>query len=91
VKNQVIVNLLSQRLTLRSDGDEEYVGEVAGFVNDRIQEVCKRSQGVSALNAALLTCLNIADELFRHKKSHGFNASKAAKKVVDLIALIEHH
>lgn len=91
MKKLISVNLLSQRLTLRSDGDEKYVGEVAGFVNDRIQEVCKRSQGVSSLNAALLTCLNIADELFRYKKSHGFNASRATKKVVDLIALIEHH
>ena len=90
VKRAVAVSLLNQKLTVRSEAEEPYVQEVAGFVNGKIQELLKQARAASTLTVALLACMNIADELFRYKKNHGFNGSKAAKKVRDLIALVEN-
>jgi cell division protein ZapA (FtsZ GTPase activity inhibitor) len=87
----VAVSILNQKLTVRTDADEPYVKEVAGFVSGKIQEVMDRTKSASTLTAALLACLNIADELFRYKEGRKASSFKAANKVRDLIGFISSH
>ncbi len=72
------MTVLDQKLVVRSDADETHVKEVAGFVNGKIQEVLDRTKSASTLHAALLTCLNVADDLFRSRE--------ASRKITDLVA-----
>jgi cell division protein ZapA len=90
-KRSFAVSILNQRLTVRSDADEGYVKEVASFVNERIQEAIERNKTASTLTAALLACLNIADELFRGRRMKEARSVRAAQKVRDLIGLIATH
>lgn len=84
-----VVSILNQKLTLKSDSDDRYLNEIVGFVSHRVEEVMKKSKTVSTLAASLLTCLNIADELFRSKKAHEVTAGKATAIIQEMIDLIE--
>lgn len=76
---------------VRSDGDEDYVNRVAGHVDRRIQEVMERTKTASTLTAALLACLNIADELLRSQEGQVTTSKKTAVKIRDMIRLIDAH
>jgi cell division protein ZapA len=68
-KKSVVVHIAGQRYVVRSDADETYLQQLAGFVNDRIAEVTQNtSKPVSSQNLTVLAALNIADDLFRERK-----------------------
>ncbi len=83
------MSILNQKLTLRSDADDQYVSKVAGFVNNKIEEVMEKTKTVSTHAATLLACLNIADELFHHKEAKEVLSVKATKKVKELVEMID--
>ena len=61
----VDVEIMGQRFTLRSEQEEVYVRKVAGFVNDKIQEIVTTKRPVAKFNLAMLAALHIADEYHR--------------------------
>ena len=63
------VEIFGQRLGLRADGDEARVQEIARFVDNRMREVADRSSSVDTVKIAVLTALNIADELFQERET----------------------
>jgi cell division protein ZapA len=63
------VEIFGQRLGLRADGDEARVQEIARFVDFRMREVADRSSSVDSVKIAVLTALNIADELFQERET----------------------
>ena len=63
------VEIFGQRLGLRADGDATRLQELAGFVDTRMREVADRSSSVDTVKIAVLTALNIADELFQERES----------------------
>lgn len=83
------VSILNQRLVVRSEATEAHVEQVAQLVNSKIQEVMEGMKTASTLNAALLTCLNLADELLNLREGEGQAKAKVAKKIRDLIRRID--
>jgi cell division protein ZapA len=63
------VEIFGTRLGLRSDGDAERLEELARFVDSRMREVADRSSSVDTVKIAVLTALNIADELFQERET----------------------
>lgn len=63
------VEIFGQRLGLRADGDATRLQEVARFVDSRMREVADRSSSVDTVKIAVLTALNIADELFLERET----------------------
>jgi len=47
--------------------DPEYIGEVAAYVDAKMRELERRLSSGSPAKIAILTSLNIADELFRER------------------------
>src|SRR5437867_13153997 len=47
--------------------DPEYIGEVAAYVDAKMRELDRRLSSGSPARIAILTSLNIADELFRER------------------------
>jgi cell division protein ZapA len=62
------VEIFGQRLGLRAEGGGERLQELAHFVDDRMREVADRSSSVDTVKIAILTALNIADELFEERE-----------------------
>ena len=63
------VEIFGQRLGLRADGEAERLQELASFVDARMREVADRSSSVDTVKIAVLTAMNIADELFQERES----------------------
>jgi len=81
------VEIFGQRLGLRADGDASRLHELARFVDSRMREVADRSSSVDTVKIAVLTALNIADELFIEREmdqdARQKNLEDQAKRLVD--------
>ena len=72
MKKAVEVEIMGERITLRTDADESYVRNVAGYVDRKMQEVIKTTRPTAKSSVAMLAALNIADE-YQRLKDH-YNA-----------------
>jgi len=63
------VEIFGQRLGLRTEGDVARLEELARFVDLRMREVASRSSSVDTVKIAILTALNIADELYEERET----------------------
>jgi len=86
-----VVTILNQKLVVRSDASDEAVAEVAGLVSSRIQGIMDGSKSASLLTAALLACLNFAEELKDQTRLKATATHKAVQKVHDILRLIDSH
>lgn len=66
-KNVVQVQILGHQLTIRGDGSQEYILDVAQFVDKRMREVTEKLPVASMSKVAILASLHIADELFKER------------------------
>jgi cell division protein ZapA len=67
-KRSVVVHIAGQRYVVRSDADEVYVQQLAGYVDGRVREVQQSSKRIPSQSLAVLAALNIADDLFQERK-----------------------
>src|SRR5213079_1417216 len=64
------VEIYDQAYTVRSDGDPEYLKELAEYVDQRMREISSGTLTVDSRKVALLAALYIADELHQLQKIH---------------------
>src|SRR5881396_975182 len=64
------VEIYNQTYSIRSDGDTEYIIQLAEFVDGRMREISSGTLTVDSLKVAILAALHIADELHRLKNLH---------------------
>ncbi len=64
-KSTVSVRIRGQEFRIVSDDDEESLQRVAGYLDETMTTVEKRTGTVDSLDIALLTGLNLARELVR--------------------------
>lgn len=65
----ITVHIHGQDYTIRADRDAEYVESIARFVDDRMRDIARNAGQVTSLRVAILSALNIADELFQERES----------------------
>lgn len=70
VDGTIRVEIYNQTYNIRSDGDSEYISELAEFVDSRMREISSGTLTVDSLKVAILAALYIADELHRLKNVH---------------------
>ena len=70
MKKSLDVEILGQKFTISSEAEEGYMLKVAGYVNDKMQELSRSSKPAARANIAMLAALNIADEYHRLKEMH---------------------
>jgi cell division protein ZapA len=70
MKKALEVEILGQKFTISSDAEENYMLKVAGYVDDKMQELSRSSKPLAKANIAMLAALNIADEYHRLKETH---------------------
>src|SRR4026208_2082664 len=64
------VEIYDQAYTVRSDGDPEYLKQLADYVDERMREISSGTLTVDSRKVAILAALYIADELHRLQKIH---------------------
>jgi cell division protein ZapA len=85
----VEIKILGQTYTVKTDADEDYIQEVARYVNEKMDEVLKKTRSVSTLNVAILTALNIADDLLKEREKRKGLLQEVENKTKDLVEKID--
>ena len=85
----VEINVFGQTYTVKTDAEEGHIQEVARYVNEKMEEVLKKTRSVSTLNVAILTALNIADDLLKEKEKRVVLLKEIEMKSKDLAEKID--
>ena len=85
----VEIKVFGQTYTVKTDAEEDYIQEVAKYVNEKMEEVLKKTKSVSTLNVAILTALNVADDLLREKEKRTALLREVETKSRDLAEKID--
>jgi cell division protein ZapA len=85
----VEIKVFGQTYTVKTDAGEDYIQEVARYVNEKMEEVLKKTKSVSTLNVAILTALNIADDLLKEKEKRIAFLREIEVKSRDLVEKID--
>ena len=90
VKEQSVeIKVLGQTFTVKTDAEEAHIQEVARCVNEKIDEILKKTRSVSSLNVAILAALNIADDFLKEKEKRIALLKEIGMKSKDLVEKIE--
>jgi cell division protein ZapA len=83
------IRVMGQTYTVKADTDEAHLNQVAGLVNEKAEDILKKTRSVSTLNVAILTALNLADELLREKERRFALLQEIEARSKDLAAQID--
>jgi len=75
------VDIYDQQYTIRGDLDQEYIQELAKYLDGKMRTIAERTRTVDSLRVAVLAALNIADEYHRLKAQH----ETTTKKVEEIV------
>ena len=89
-KSLVRVSIFGHEYTVKAPADPEYIKEVAGYVSKRMKEVKNGlASDQSTSRIAILTAMNIADELFSKKTSSTINTVDIEDRIQSLVEYID--
>jgi len=63
------VEIYNQTYSIRSDGDNEYIVDLAEYVDRKMREISSGTMTVDSLKVAILAALHIADEFYQLKNT----------------------
>lgn len=82
------IKVFGQTFSVKTDAEEEYLQRVAQYVNEKMEEILKKTRSVSTMNVAILTALNIADDLLKEKDQRKALLREVEVKSKDLVEKI---
>jgi cell division protein ZapA len=83
------VEIYNQTYNIRSDGDTEYIIQLAEFVDSRMREISSGTLTVDSLKVGILAALHIADELHRLKNMHEQADSQLAARSAECAEMLD--
>src|SRR4030066_2404014 len=87
-ERSVEIKVFGQTYTVKTDTEEDHIQKVAQYVNEKMDEVVRKTRSVSTLNVAILTALNIADDLLKEKEQRKAFLREVEVKSKDLVEKI---
>jgi cell division protein ZapA len=89
MRSPVSVSIGGHRYTLRSDEDERMVREMASHVDKHLRDLQKQTRAADTQSLAILTALQITEELWKERKRHADLKKKVRDKGKALLQFIE--
>jgi cell division protein ZapA len=85
------VEIFGQTYSVRAAGDPAYIQELASFVDRKMREVSEHAPTVDAAKIAILTALNISDELYQLRSKSGSEGDpgRIAKRATRLVEKLD--
>jgi cell division protein ZapA len=62
------VDIHGQRYAIRTDLDAQYIGELATYLDGKMQAAARETASSDPLRIAVIAALNLSDELFRARQ-----------------------
>jgi len=79
------VEIFGTEYRIKGEADAEYIRRVAGYVDSKMQQIAQASATASVAKLAILTAVNIADELFRERQDR----ERALAALAERLKLVE--
>ena len=90
MKNVLYVQIMGHEYPVEAGaGEELYVNRLAQFVQERMTELKDESKVIDSYKLAVLTAMNIADELFRLQETKGSTSKALENKTDALLKLLD--
>ncbi|HXO88720.1 MAG TPA: cell division protein ZapA [Candidatus Acidoferrales bacterium] len=83
------IEIYDQSYNVNADGNEEYLHELAAYVDGKMREIASATKMVDSLKVAVLASLNMADELFTARARQDSIEGPLRKRVEKCVALVE--
>jgi cell division protein ZapA len=83
------VYILGQKYTIKGDASEEYIREIASFVDKKLKEVHNSIPNITPVKASILAALDIADELFKLRSEQEMMTKTIEEKAERLASLFD--
>ncbi len=83
------VEIYDQSYNLKGGMDEEYVAELARYVDGKMRAVGRSARTADTLRVAVLAALNIADELHAQQKRHAETQAQLRARAGRCLAAVE--
>ena len=83
------VDIGGQRYPIRTSLDAEYVARLAAYVDEKMRAASDSTPTGDPLRVAVLTALNIADELFRSRDVNRLRSGALAERAQELEQLLD--
>jgi len=88
MKRSVTVQIAGVKYALKTEEDDRWVKQVAAFVDGKIREVQKHTRTVDTQAVAVLSALQIAEELFHERRQNGELRKKIREKSQSLLDVL---
>lgn len=84
----VTLDIAGERLSLRTDRDEDFLKELAEYVSHQIETLRGQARGVAIQHVYLLVALKLADELYDERERSAALLGELAdrsKRMIDMV------
>jgi len=85
----VKIQIYDQSYNVNADGNEEYLTELAAYVDGKMRSIADSTRMVDSLKVAVLAALNIADETFTMRKRQQETEGPLRQRVENCISMVE--
>jgi cell division protein ZapA len=85
----VKIEIYDQSYNVNADGNEEYLKDLAAYVDAKMRTVAESTHMVDSLKVAVLAALNIADEAFTLRQRQQEIDGPLRKRVEKCVAMVE--
>jgi cell division protein ZapA len=85
----ISVEIHGQRYPIRSTLDQDYVTRLASYVDEKMRAAADQTPTGDSLRLAVLTALNVADELFRCRDASRVRSGELAERAGELERLVD--
>ena len=83
------IDIYDQSYNVNTDQNEEYLQELAAYVDSKMRAVGEAARTVDSLKVAVLAALNIADEMFTLRRREHEIEGPIRERVEKCVALLE--
>ena len=88
--NQIKITIFGQEYSVKAPADPTYIKKIAEYVDSKMREVQSGFSSTQSSNRiAILSAMNITDELFNARKKVDSDDSDIEEKITSLIELID--
>jgi len=88
--NQIKITIFGQEYSVKAPADPTYIKKIAEYVDTKMREVQSGFSSTQSSNRiAILSAMNITDELFNAKKRGDSDNNEIEEKIASLIELID--
>jgi cell division protein ZapA len=83
------IQIYDQAYNINSGQSDEYLRELAAYVDGKMHEIAEATQMADSLKVAVLAALNIADELFTVRERQQQIEGPLRKRVEKCVSMVE--